>query len=112
MTVRTTPARAGAPATGPAPGAVWTGLGDLPSDWPGCAVTVGVFDGFHRGHTALVRRVRERAHREVRRVLAGEPFGQGQRGAEPTGALDVGCRACLPRGRRGRVVTWSTPPRV
>ncbi|MEZ7005268.1 hypothetical protein [Streptomyces sp. AD55] len=61
MTVRTSPARAGAPATGPAPGAVWTGLGDVPSDWPGCAVTMGVFDGFHRGHTALVRRVRERA---------------------------------------------------
>ncbi|MFE7216362.1 hypothetical protein ACFU93_42245 [Streptomyces sp. NPDC057611] len=42
-------------------GAVWTGLHDVPSEWPGCAVTMGVFDGFHRGHAALVRRVRERA---------------------------------------------------
>ncbi|MFI9626680.1 hypothetical protein [Streptomyces sp. NPDC052042] len=42
-------------------GTVWTGLRDVPSDWRGCAVTMGVFDGFHRGHAALVRRVRERA---------------------------------------------------
>ncbi|MET9663278.1 hypothetical protein [Streptomyces sp. NPDC006510] len=44
-------------------GTVWTGLHEVPSDWRGCAVTMGVFDGFHRGHAALVRRVRERAAR-------------------------------------------------
>lgn len=40
------------------------------SDWPepgrfehGSVVTMGVFDGFHRGHQALVRRARTRAHR-------------------------------------------------
>lgn len=43
--------------------AVWTDLSDVPADWPGCAVTLGVFDGFHRGHAELVRRVRERAAR-------------------------------------------------
>ncbi|MEV0055273.1 hypothetical protein AB0H34_32845 [Saccharopolyspora shandongensis] len=42
-------------------GTTWTGLRDVPSDWQGGAVTMGVFDGFHRGHAALVRRVRERA---------------------------------------------------
>ncbi|WP_424862654.1 hypothetical protein [Streptomyces sp. MMS24-I29] len=53
-----------------ASGAVWTGPHDVPSDWRGCAVTMGVFDGFHRGHAALVRRARERsAHHGLPSVL-------------------------------------------
>ena len=42
---------------------VWNSLDEVPQNWPGCVVTIGVFDGFHRGHQALVRAARERAHR-------------------------------------------------
>ncbi|MBX7059332.1 MAG: bifunctional riboflavin kinase/FAD synthetase [Leptospirales bacterium] len=32
-------------------------LGDFASPWPACALTLGVFDGMHRGHQALVKRL-------------------------------------------------------
>ncbi|NGY06271.1 bifunctional riboflavin kinase/FAD synthetase [Solimonas terrae] len=35
------------------------GLRNLPSDWRGCALTIGNFDGMHRGHQALIARTRE-----------------------------------------------------
>jgi riboflavin kinase/FMN adenylyltransferase len=41
-------------------------LGDLPGGWGRCVVTIGVFDGVHRGHQALIRRTVEAA--EERRV--------------------------------------------
>lgn len=39
-------------------GLLWRGLADVPADWPACAVTIGVFDGIHRGHAHLIERTR------------------------------------------------------
>ncbi|WP_211765851.1 bifunctional riboflavin kinase/FAD synthetase [Kutzneria sp. CA-103260] len=48
----------------------WRGLDHLPSGWGRCVLTIGVFDGVHRGHRELINRAVElAAKRELPSVL-------------------------------------------
>ncbi|MFB7476627.1 bifunctional riboflavin kinase/FAD synthetase [Kitasatospora sp. NPDC056184] len=48
----------------------WRGLEEIPDDWGRSVVTIGSFDGVHRGHQLIINRVVERAReRGVRSVV-------------------------------------------
>jgi riboflavin kinase / FMN adenylyltransferase len=42
--------------TAPALARLWRGLEEVPAGWGPCVLTLGVFDGLHRGHARLVQR--------------------------------------------------------
>jgi riboflavin kinase / FMN adenylyltransferase len=47
----------------------WYGLADVPSDWGASVVTIGAFDGVHRGHQRDVRRAATIARERNLRVV-------------------------------------------
>lgn len=48
----------------------WRSLDDVPADWGRCVLTIGVFDGIHRGHAQLISRaVKSATARGVPAVL-------------------------------------------
>jgi len=91
---------------------LWHGLEDVPGDWGASVVTVGVFDGVHRGHQRLVGRAVEIAAargcpvvavtfdphpEEVLRPGSHPPFlCTVPRRAELLGALGAGAVCILP----------------
>ena len=42
----------------------WHGPDDAPTDWGRCVVTIGVFDGVHRGHAVIIGKAVEAARKQ------------------------------------------------
>ena len=95
-----------------APLDLWNGLDSVPAGWGPSVVTIGVFDGVHRGHAGLIERTVEvaRGHRVPTVMLTFDPhparvvgpprdtaaLSTPRRRAELAGALGIDAVLVLP----------------
>jgi riboflavin kinase / FMN adenylyltransferase len=81
---------------------VWRTLDDVPTDWPRSVVTIGVFDGVHRGHRRVldlaVRRAGELSLPAVVVTFDPHPMAVIRPGADPSLLSTVSRRADLLAG--------------
>lgn len=65
----------------------WHGLDDVPTDWGRCVVTIGVFDGVHRGHATIIGKAvdagREQGLRSVLLTFVPHPSEVVRPGTHP-----------------------------
>ncbi|WP_424806391.1 bifunctional riboflavin kinase/FAD synthetase [Rhodococcus sp. 27YEA15] len=77
----------------------WRGLDEVPADWGRCVLTVGVFDGVHRGHAQLIARAvaaaRERGVPSVLMTFDPHPMEVVRPGSHPAQLTTLQRRAEL-----------------
>ncbi len=77
----------------------WDGTDDVPEDLPGSVVTIGVFDGVHRGHRVVIDRARAAADRLglplVVLTFHPHPYAVVRPDAVPLSVTSVGYRVEL-----------------
>jgi riboflavin kinase / FMN adenylyltransferase len=77
----------------------WRGLDDVPPGWGPSTVTIGVFDGVHRGHRAIIERAvaraRERGTRSVVVTFDPHPSEIVRPGTQPAVLTTLARRAEL-----------------
>ncbi|MBV9513646.1 MAG: bifunctional riboflavin kinase/FAD synthetase [Mycobacteriaceae bacterium] len=77
----------------------WRGQDDIPTDWGRCVLTIGVFDGVHRGHQELiasaVKSGRERAVPTVLMTFDPHPMEVVHPGSHPAQLTTLTRRAEL-----------------
>ncbi|WP_207390377.1 bifunctional riboflavin kinase/FAD synthetase [Rhodococcus sp. ABRD24] len=77
----------------------WRGLDDVPADWGRCVLTIGVFDGVHRGHAQLITRAvdaaRERGTASILMTFDPHPAEVVRPGSHPAQLTTLPRRAEL-----------------
>ena len=77
----------------------WRGLDEVPADWGRCVLTIGVFDGVHRGHRELITRAvdsaRERGIPSVLMTFDPHPMEVVRPGSHPAQLTTLARRAEL-----------------
>ncbi|MEE2031040.1 bifunctional riboflavin kinase/FAD synthetase [Rhodococcus chondri] len=77
----------------------WRGLDEIPADWGRCVLTIGVFDGVHRGHQQLIARAvksaKERGIASVLMTFDPHPMEVVRPGSHPAQLTTLARRAEL-----------------